>query len=342
MTGQDYSRSGRTQAVSTHGQACCAVVNRRRIEVALAWIAVIPLLAWAVIRLFGLDGGFPLEALMPFTPYVAAGSVAVVAFALALRVWPAAGVAAVAALCLGALVLPRQFETETVSAAGHRTLRVLAANVYLGRADPAGFMRLVDELHPDVITIEELTPRFRREVAAAGLDSRYRFHVLDPGLYARGTGIFSRFPLRRLPAPVYRSGQARAEASLPGGGRLRIVAAHPYPPDLPSATPEWEEVLEALPSTGRGTPWLLAGDFNATFDQAPFRDLVSRGYRDAGKATGKGLDGTYPGDGSLFPPPITIDHILADRRLGVVSYEVEPLPGSDHHAIFAELTLPDR
>jgi endonuclease/exonuclease/phosphatase (EEP) superfamily protein YafD len=312
------------------------------VEIVAAWIPVVAVVAWTAIRLLGLDSGFPLEAMMPFTPYVAAASVAVVAFALALRTWPAAAVGAVTAICLGALVLPRQFGDGTASAAGHRTVGVLAANVYLGQADPDGVMRLVDELHPSVVTIEELTPKFRRELEAAGLDSRLRHHVLDPGLYARGTGIWSRYPLRRLPGPEFRSGIARAEATLPGGGHLRLVAVHPYPPNHSTPTPEWEEVLSTLPTAGRGAPWILAGDFNATFDQAPFRDLVSRGYHDAGEVAGKGLDGTYPGDGSLFPPPITIDHVLADRRLGIVSYEVEPLPGSDHHAIYADLTLPGR
>jgi endonuclease/exonuclease/phosphatase (EEP) superfamily protein YafD len=315
-------------------------VFRHLIATALAWIPAAFVAAWAVIRLFGLDGGFPLEALMPFTPYVAVASLAAVAWALAWRRRAPAALAAVAAICLAAVVLPRQFETETVSAAGHRTLRVLAANLYKGTADPAGVMKLVDELHPDVITFEEYTPRFARRIAAAGLDAKLPFHIADAGLQARGTAIYSRYPLRRLPTPEYRSAMARAEAKLPGGGRLRIVAIHPFPPDVARATPEWEEVLAQLPSAGNGIPWLLSGDFNATFDQAPFRDLVGRGYRDAGKAAGKGLDGTYPGDGSLMPPPITIDHILADERLGVVEYEVEPLPGSDHHAIYAELTLP--
>lgn len=92
-------------------------------------------------------------------------------------------------------------------------------------------MHLVDELHPNVVTIEEFTPRFRHELKEAGLDSRLR------------------------------------------------------------------------------------------------------GYRDAGEAAATG---------GPFPPPITIDHILADERLGVVEYQVEPLPGSDHRAIFAELALPGR
>jgi endonuclease/exonuclease/phosphatase family metal-dependent hydrolase len=308
----------------------------------LAWVVATPFFVWAVIRLFGLDAGYPLEAIMPFTPYGAAAAVAAAALALALRCPAPAVLAAIAAICLGVAVLPRQFGDGTVSAVGRPTLNVLAANVHRGRADPAGVVHLVDELDPDVLTIEEYTPRFGRELTAAGLDSRLPHHVLDAARSSSGTAIYSRFPLRRLPTANYRFRMARAEASLPGGRRLRIVAVHPFPPINPTVTGEWEEVLSTLPRGDHGTPWLLAGDFNATFDQAPFRELVGRGYRDAGEVAGKGLDATFPADGSLLPPPITIDHILADERFGIVKYEVEPLPNSDHHAIFAELALPGR
>jgi len=37
---------------------------------------------------------------------------------------------------------------------------------------------------------------------------------------------------------------------------------------------------------------------------------------------------------------MTIDHVLADRRLGVVEYGVDDLRGSDHRAIHARLALP--
>jgi endonuclease/exonuclease/phosphatase (EEP) superfamily protein YafD len=309
----------------------------------VAWVAVAPFVAWAVIRVFGLDSGYPLEAMMPFTPYVAAASVAAVALALALRRRAPAALGLVVAICLGAAVLPRQFGDDTVSAAGHPTLLVLAANVHHGGADPAGVMRLVDELRPDVLTVEEYTPGFGRRMAAAGLGKRLPYHVVAPGHSADGTAIYSRLPLRPLPiVGDFRFKMSRAEATLPGGGKVRIVAVHPIPPRYSAWVGEWEEVLASLPSGGHGVPWLLAGDFNGTFDQAPFRELVGRGYRDAGVAAGKGLDATFPATGGLLPPPITIDHILADERWGIVEYEVEPLPNSDHHAIFAELALPGR
>ncbi len=99
---------------------------------------------------------------------------------------------------------------------------------------------------------------------------------------------------------------------------------------------------KSLPAPGSGAPRLLIGDFNATFDQAEFRDLVDRGYRDAGAATGKGLQPTWPSS-EVFPWGLmTIDHVLADRRLGVAEYGVDGLPGSDHRAIHARLVLPWR
>jgi endonuclease/exonuclease/phosphatase family metal-dependent hydrolase len=86
-------------------------------------------------------------------------------------------------------------------------------------------------------------------------------------------------------------------------------------------------------------PWVLSGDFNATLDLAEFRALVVRGYRDAADAAGKGLEPTWP-VGQTLPPTIAIDHVVADRRLGIAAYGVLDLPGSDHRAIYARLVLP--
>lgn len=145
--------------------------------------------------------------------------------------------------------------------------------------------------------------------------------------------------MRELPSPQrFRFRMPRAELTLPGGRRLRVVGVHPFPPET-NSTSEWEEALASLPSGGSGAPWLLAGDFNGTFDQSQFRDVVDRGYRDAGEVAGKGLEPTFPASGHLIPP-VTIDHVLADHRLGIVSYSVVDLPGSDHHAVEAELALP--
>ena len=88
-----------------------------------------------------------------------------------------------------------------------------------------------------------------------------------------------------------------------------------------------------------GTVRVLAGDFNATLDHAPMRRLLSSGYRDAAATVGVGLVGTWgPYDGDLIPP-VTIDHVLVDRRVAVAAVSVHPLPGGDHRAVLAELVF---
>jgi len=304
------------------------------------WVFVGPLVLWTPMRLLGIDQGFPLAPLMAFTPYAAAAALLVAGVAAALRNWAAAVVAGAATLCLALAVLPRAVGDGTVSADGRRTFVVLAANVHHGTADPAALVALVDRLHPDLITVEELTPSFARELDAAGLGQRLPDSVLETHRNTSGAGLYSSLPMRKLRGPtrfVFR--MPRAELSLPGGAPLRVVGVHPYPPQM-NRTGEWEEALASLPSADHGAPWLLAGDFNATLDQSQLRDLLDSGYRDAGDVAGKGLEPTFPREGHLIPP-VTIDHVLAEERFGIVDYGVEELPGSDHRAVWAELALPE-
>jgi endonuclease/exonuclease/phosphatase family metal-dependent hydrolase len=307
----------------------------------LVWAAVIPVVLWAVMRFFGLESGGRLTSLMWFTPYAAIAALLVAGVALALRNWAAAAVAVVATSCLAIAVLPRAIGSETESPAGHETLTVLSANVELGGADPNALVALVDRHHPDLLSVQELTPSFAAKLRRDGIYRRLPHSVLQAQPKGHGGGLYSRFPLTALPHQThFLARMPRATIVLPDGRQLRVVAVHPLPPNMSVA--RWEEALESLPTPGEGTPWVLAGDFNATFDQAQFRDLVDRGYRDAGSATGKGLEPTWPSD-EVFPWGLmTIDHILADRRLGVAEYEVDGLPGSDHRAIHAQLVLPNR
>jgi endonuclease/exonuclease/phosphatase (EEP) superfamily protein YafD len=305
------------------------------------WAAVVPILAWTAIRLFGLEHGYPLVPLMAFTPYVAVAALLAAGVATALRNWAAAAMAGIAMVSLAAVVLPRTIGGSTAQAAGHETLTVLAANVHRGTADPDALVALVDRYDPDVLSVEELTPRFVAGLRRAGIGSRLPSSMLLPARGASGAGLYSRLPLK----PLWRQSRfffrmPRARLVLPDGRRLRFVGVHPYAP-VEGHLGEWRSALEDLPSAGAGAPWVLAGDFNATLDHAELRDVLARGYRDAGEVTGEGLEPTFPTSGHRFmPPAITIDHVLADERLGIAEYGVDEMPGSDHRTIHAELVLP--
>jgi endonuclease/exonuclease/phosphatase family metal-dependent hydrolase len=305
----------------------------------LIWAAVIPVALWALVRVLGIERGFPLVALMAFTPYAAIAALLVAGVALALRNWAAAGVAVSAMLCLATLVLPRAVGDGTVAANGRETFDVLSSNIHRGTADPEALVALVDRYRPDLLSVQELTPRFARELRDAGLLRRLPHAILEVRRGSSGAGLYSRLPMRKLGGgqPFFFR-MPRAALRLPDGRRLRVVGIHPYPPGRGNVD-IWSEAIGSLPTAEEGAPWVLAGDFNATLDVSQFRELLDRGYRDAGEVAGKGLEPTFPAEGHLIPP-VTIDHVLADRRLGIVSYSVADIPGSDHRAIEAELALP--
>jgi endonuclease/exonuclease/phosphatase (EEP) superfamily protein YafD len=305
----------------------------------LIWAAVIPIALWAVVRLFGLERGFPLVPLIAYTPYVSVAALMVAGVAIALRNWAAAGLAALGAFCLLSAVLPRAFGDRAEVRRGDAVFTVLSANIHHGTADPAALVALVDRFHPDLLSVQELTPRFARQLRAVGIDRLLPETALAVRRGVSGSGLYARRPLTRIPEPTrFLFRMPRARIALPGGRSLRVVGVHPYPP-LRSRVDEWESALESLPTAGSGVPWVLAGDFNATLDFAELRGILDRGYRDAADATGEGLEPTWPAE-EYRSPPVTIDHVLSDERLGIVDYAVEDLPGSDHRAVYTKLLLP--
>ena len=306
----------------------------------LIWAAVIPVAVWAAIRLFGLERGFVLVPLMAYTPYAAVAALLVSGIAIALRNWVAGAVAVLATACLLAAVLPRALGSRAEVPPGAMTVDVLSSNIHLGGAGVGALMDLVRTRDPDVLALQELTPAFAQKLERAGIERLLPNSVLSVRRQASGGGIYSKFSLRRMRENAsYGFRMPRAEAQLPDGSALRIVDVHPYTPQRSLLT-RWYDGLESLPSTGEGTPWVLVGDFNATLDHAELREVIDGGYRDAADAVGEGLFPTWPRR-RLLPPPVTIDHVLADRRFDIADYAVAELPGTDHRAIYARLVLPE-
>ena len=303
------------------------------------WLVVLPTAAWALVRALGWEEGSTAVAILAFTPYAAIAAFLIAGIAVALRNWAAAGVAVLATAFLAAAVLPRAIGSETTPVDGHRTLTVLSANIHHGTADPEALVRLVERLHPQLLSIQELTPRFATALRADGIGRLLPYGIVAVRPDWGGRGVYSALPLRPLHAVSPTTTELpRLALELPGRRTIRLVDVHPHTP-VSGPEARWRKALERLPSAGSGAPWLLVGDFNATLDHAALRAVIDRGYRDAGEATGKGLEATWPA-GRPFPPLITIDHVLADRRLGIADYGVSDLPGSDHRAIHAEIVLP--
>ncbi|WP_213455229.1 endonuclease/exonuclease/phosphatase family protein [Rhizomonospora bruguierae] len=308
----------------------------------LCWLAVAPGALWAVVRIAGLDWR-PFVQLIAFTPYAAAGSVLPLALAVLLRRWRQAAVAGLALALLAFAVLPRAI-ADNVPAVRGPVVRVMTANALFGRADPAALVAEVRERRVDLLAMQEFTPDLAAGLDAAEIGALLPYRELHPEPGAAGSAIYSRFPLRdgavrRQPGSGFL--QASATVLVPGAPELGFESVHPCPPAGWGTLNAWRRELSAqYPATPKGGLRVLAGDFNATLDHAPLRRLIATGYRDAADAAGAGLIGTWgPYDDDPIPP-VTIDHVLADKRIGVESVEVHGTPGSDHRKVLAELTLP--
>lgn len=303
----------------------------------LSWTVVVLLALWAVTRIGGLEQGSFVTQLMTVTPYGAVLA-ALTALLLIRRNRPAALVAALTCVAMAACVAPRLISAEQPTANG-APLRVLTANLF-GRGDARAVVDLVRTHDVEVFTALELTPAAVERLDAAGLKELLPHRVLQPESGATGSGIYAKHPVTELTGlftPIGHNMPA-ATMTLPGGSKVEIVAIHPNPP-LGRMEQEWNTVLRTLPPASPSAVRVLAGDFNASLDHRAFRDLLDRGYLDAADQLGKGLIPTWP-NFRVVPPIITIDHIVADRRVAVRRVEIADVPGSDHRAVFADLRLP--
>ena len=307
----------------------------------LRWGLAGALVAWTLIRALGLERGWPLVPLLAFTPYVALLALIVAVLAAWRRWWAGAVMAGACAAILIVLLVPRAVPDRAPADAPGVRLRVLAANVAANDMTATQVLDRVRRWDVDVFSVVELPPEVVLAFDVAGIRSVLPHSALRalPGF--EGTGLYSRLPLRQLPGPRGTEfGLAAAELRPPGAGRVEIVSVHIRAPIESDAAAQWRRELLTLPGASRDPLRVLAGDFNATLDHAGLRRLLDGGYRDAAEQAGVGLRPTWPAGKRLLPTLVTIDHVLADRRVRVISARSVAIPGSDHRGVLAELLLP--
>jgi endonuclease/exonuclease/phosphatase (EEP) superfamily protein YafD len=310
----------------------------RRVE----WAVAGALAGWAAARLAGADRlrfGQPWAVpLLSFTPQVTAGAWA---SALLLRGAGPAAAAAAAGAALTAAVGPRAVPRRQPPAEGP-VLRVLTANLLVGRAVAEVVADLVARTHADVLFVQELTGEAAAGLERAGLGDLLPHWVTQPVPRGTRSGIYARYPLRDGPLAAGSAARCTARLDLPSGPSVQLACIHaapPKPPWSPGAAARWRSQLSALPAPG-DSPAILAGDFNATLDHAQFRRLLRRGYLDAASQAGHGLSATWGPQPGRRVALLAIDHVLIDPGCAVLTTSAHWLAGSDHRALYAELRLP--
>ncbi|WP_220139968.1 endonuclease/exonuclease/phosphatase family protein [Nocardia huaxiensis] len=312
---------------------------------ALCALLVVPAAVVALVRLTGFERG-PFVQLLAFTPYIAAWSLIPLLLMLILRRRKLAALAFLAVAIFAFTVVPRAF--GSAERADGSSLRVLTVNMQFGAADPAALVEFVRAHAIDVLALQEYTAEAESALRTAGLDQELPFHQTNPLAKASGSAVYSRHTLvdggvRTNPGQF---AQSYATVVTAAGRRVIVESVHTTPPAHLDNLAYWRRDLNSQPRTsGTEVPRILAGDFNSTLDHGPFRDLLTRGYRDAADTVGSGFTATwgpYEGrHGDRKPiPPITIDHVLADSRLGIAGVSAHTIPRTDHRALLAVLNFP--
>ncbi|WP_231873115.1 MULTISPECIES: endonuclease/exonuclease/phosphatase family protein [Kitasatospora] len=288
------------------------------------------------VRLAGWDDGTWWALPMAGLPYAALLCAVVLAVAAALRLRWVGGVAAVLVVVQLWWLVPRFVPDGDDAPAGAPRLRVATSNNYMGQVSPKSLVDLVREQRIDVLAVEEQSDSAAAALDAAGIRELlpHRERPAD-----RDTAIYTRLPVTAAADPGWPTVNLTVEV---GGRPVQIVAVHTYYP-LGDAR-RWAEDLHELTAAapGRTRNAVLLGDFNATLDHRPMRDLVDTGLSDTHEELGAGLFPTWPENHPDFrgvPPVIQIDHVLHGPALTAVTVSEHALPRSDHRAVVAELAV---
>lgn len=306
----------------------------------LAWLLTLALAVLVAVRVLGVERGTVLALLvgaLPITLLPVYLLLALACFAGRRRLALLCGVlvaahVAVITPTLGASPLPAGTDAAP-------RLRIVVSNLYVDNPTPERAGQALRALHPDVLVVPELTRAGLAGLRRSGLLTDLPYAVVEVG-DGETTGLLSRVPLSHVSLRAA-GGRRLPRASVDvGGTSIALLAAHPYPPILPWEG-LWRTSFRDLAAEARSLsgPAVIAGDFNADRDHAPFRQLLGAGLTDAHDDRGRGLARTWP---ARFPV-LQLDHVLVHdgprARVVVRSVRESRVPGSDHLAVVADLAV---
>lgn len=190
--------------------------------------------------------------------------------------------------------------SESAKPRSPQTLRVLTYNIHHGEGTDEKFdykrlAAVIEELKPDIVALQEVDCGTER---ASGVDQakllaklchmHYAFGQAMPhqgGQY--GEAILSRFPIEKtfvhpLPYQLDREPRAAIEVTIhPAGmGPISFVGTHLCHQSEELRTLQTRRMSQLFASE-KGTPTILAGDFNARPGSSPMNVLTDNGWIDA-------------------------------------------------------------
>ena len=282
-----------------------------------------------------------------FHPHLAVLGIAVLTAGVIWRRWLHAGIgAAIVAANLGLMVSQLPAANAIAPASVAASLRVMTLNVLFDNRDVASLRSQLVRLNPDVVLLQEVTRRWDSDLTVMAdlypyrMELTYTRDLLDQ----HGTVILSRFPFTETARPDIAdvAGRLTAARVSVDGHQVWVASTHMVKPNTLDGQVLQRRQMADLARWVQHTdgPVVLGGDFNAT----PYTPQLDQLVESSGLATDaqaapwwRAALGTYP---SWLPVlSLKIDHIMT-RGATIAEAEIVAVPGSDHKAVIATITLP--
>ncbi|WP_324650274.1 endonuclease/exonuclease/phosphatase family protein [Georgenia sp. H159] len=325
----------------------------------LGWVLTLALAAAAVATLdparLGLSTVTPVAQAIAMRPYLVAGFVVggavvllpILVAALVGRRWPRVTLLSVVMLAVGLghawVLYDRGLGDDPLPAARDGAVTVLTLNTLGGGASVEQVTAAAVDVGADVLALAETSESSARAVATVLTErsgTQFQVFVEATGpwdasstalLISAGVGEYA-----QAQAPETAHGAVRAEPV--SGEGPAFLSVHPRSPHAPGpAMDRWRADLDAATDPCRTeSDLIVAGDFNATLDHAPMRDIGV--CVDAATEAGVGGVATWP---AHMPRLIgaQIDHVLLDgERYVVDAASVLDVGESDHRAVVAQIS----
>jgi endonuclease/exonuclease/phosphatase (EEP) superfamily protein YafD len=221
--------------------------------------------------------------------------------------------------------------------------RIFDENVAQDNFDLRGIAAEIRRDHPAVVTLEELTPPAVASLTATGVMAGYHWSLVVARPGPNGMGIWSNIPMTGLAEWNLHPYQSELEGWLhpAASPAIRIDVLHVYGPVGGGQPAEWRRQLATLAAhlAAEPRPLVVAGDFNATEDDSPFRAILADHLADAAVLAGRGWEMSWPRDQAWVIPYLRIDHVLVSPQMTVTGYRMGIGHGSDHHPLIVEVAL---
>ncbi len=262
-----------------------------------------------------------------------------------------------AAVCVGAVYLMTVSPINAVIGCGsHRTdgdLTVLTANIFRAVDEAEGLAETIAATDADIVVLQEVSEAVHDSLKANPLLADYRYWSPADGAVtfrSRSSVVVVFSKLRALSTDRIDVGVAGAadvifELPVQTSGDIRtftMTGVHLNAPSQPASVGPWRDQLAALAKKETGRPGIMAGDFNATEDHRPFRQLLGQGWNDVHNEKGCGFGLTFPVNGMLPVPVMRLDHVLVTDHFEVLGVELlDEANRSDHRPVLTHLRFRD-